>query len=409
MCALSLAIGLEMAPAIAALAAMIALRWIFHGANVRPATAAFALAFAAATLALFVATVPPARYAVAACDALSIVHVMAAGIGGIGLAALALAHGLNSVWHRLGAATALGALVIATVAFGFPACLSDPYGDLDPRLSALWLANVSEARSILSMLRDLPQEIPPHYGLPAAALVLGVIRALRAPSPERWTWIVCLAVLAALSVVALWQVRGCAAANAVALALVPAALVRGLPAADGRAVFFGLGRAALIAACLINPLALIAIGSAGARAVEIATGAQRRTVIADGPGTCKRAADYAPLARLPRGLVLGFIDAGPFVLMETPHAVLAAPYHRNITGNAAMLDVFLARPDEAAARLKALGVDYIVFCPGAPERYNYAGYAPEGLTAALNRNEVPTFLERLPLAGTDLAVYRPLH
>jgi hypothetical protein len=60
--------------------------------------------------------------------------------------------------------------------------------------------------------------------------------------------------------------------------------VRGLPAADGRAVFFGLGRAALIAAFLINPLALIAIGNAGARAVEIATGAQRRTVIADGPG-----------------------------------------------------------------------------------------------------------------------------
>jgi hypothetical protein len=268
---------------------------------------------------------------------------------------------------------------------------------------------VSEARSIFSMLRDLPQELPLHYGLPAAALVLGAIRALRASQAERWTWVMCLAILAALSVVALWQVRGCAAANAVALALVPAALVRGLPAADGRAVFLGLGRAALIAALLINPLALLAIGSVGARIVETATGAQRPTVIADGPGTCRRAADYAPLAGLPRGLMLGFIDAGPFVLMETPHAVLAAPYHRNIKGNAAMLDVFLAPPDEAAARLKALGVDYLAFCPGAPERYNYAAYAPEGLAAALNRDEVPKFLERLPLAETDLAVYRPRH
>jgi hypothetical protein len=409
MCALSLAIGLEMAPAITALAGMIALRWICEGAAEKPATAAFALAFAAATLTLFAATVPPARYGVVACDALSIVHVLAAGIGGIGLAALTATRGLPSVWHRLGAAAALGVLVIATVKFGFPTCLSDPYGELDPRLLALWLSNVSEARSVLSMLRDLPQELPLHYGLPAAALALGVIRALRSPRAERWTWVVCLAVLATLSVVALWQVRGCAAANAVALALVPAALVRGLPAADGRAVFFCLGRAALIAAFLINPLALIAIGNAGARAVEIATGAQRRTVIADGPGTCKRAADYAPLAGLPRSLVLGFIDAGPLVLMETPHAVLAAPYHRNIKGNAAMLDVFLAPPDEAAARLKALGVDYVVFCPGAPERYNYAAYAPEGLAAALSRGEVPTFLERLALAGTDLAVYRPRH
>jgi hypothetical protein len=398
-----------MAPAIAALAAMIALRWIFDGTVVRPATTAFALAFAVATLALFAATVPPARYGIAACDALSIVHVLAAGIGGIGLAALTAARGLTSVWHRLGAAAALGALVLATVALGFPACLGDPYGNLDPRLSALWLSNVSEARSIFSMLRDLPQELPLHYGLPAAALVLGAIRALRASQAERWTWVMCLAILAALSVVALWQVRGCAAANAVALALVPAALVRGLPAADGRAVFLGLGRAALIAALLINPLALLAIGSVGARIVETATGAQRPTVIADGPGTCRRAADYAPLAGLPRGLMLGFIDAGPFVLMETPHAVLAAPYHRNIKGNAAMLDVFLAPPDEAAARLKALGVDYLAFCPGAPERYNYAAYAPEGLAAALNRDEVPKFLERLPLAETDLAVYRPRH
>jgi hypothetical protein len=204
MCALSLAIGLEMAPAIAALTARIALRWIFHGGVVRPATAAFALAFAAATLALFAATVPPARYGVAACDALSIVHVSAAGIGGIGLGALTAARGLTSTWHRLGAAAALGALVLATMAFGFPACLSDPYGDLDPRLSALWLSNVSEARSFLSMLRDLPQELPLYYGLPAAALVLGVIRALRAPQAERWTWAICLAVLTALSVVALW-------------------------------------------------------------------------------------------------------------------------------------------------------------------------------------------------------------
>ena len=89
--------------------------------------------------------------------------------------------------------------------------------------------------------------------------------------------------------------------------------------------------------------------------------------------------------------------------------MLAAPYHRNIKGNAAMLDVMLAPPDAAAARLQVLGVDYLAVCPGAPERYNYAAYAPDGLLAALSRGEVPDFLERLPLDGTDLAVYRPRH
>ncbi len=404
--AFSLAIGQEMAPALAALAGAIALRWIVRGEEAKPATTAFSLAFAGGTLALFAATVPPAHYAVPACDALSIVQVAAAGLGGGGLALLTALRGMNSLGRRLAAAAILGALIAATLAFAFPACLGDPYADLDSRLSDVWLSNVSEARSILTLLRDLPQEVLPYYGLIAAALVLGLVRLVRERDDLRWSWIACLAVLAVLAAIALWQVRGAAAANALAAALVPAALVRALPAPDGRALFLGLGRAALIAAALLNPLALIAIGAAAARGVEIATGAQRPTVIADGPGTCRRAADYAPLARLPRGLVLAFIDAGPFLLMETAHSVLAAPYHRNVKGNAAMLDVFLAAPDEAPARLAALGVDYVAFCPGAPERYNYVRSAPAGLAAALARGEAPAFLERIALDGTDLAVYR---
>ena len=117
-----------------------------------------------------------------------------------------------------------------------------------------------------------------------------------------------------------------------------------------------------------------------------------------------RAADYAPLARLPKGLVLGFIDAGPFVLMETPHSVLAAPYHRNVKGNVAMLDLVLRAPDEAKARLAALGVDYVAFCPGAPERHNYAVAAADGLVSAPARGDVPDFLERIPLDGTSLGL-----
>jgi hypothetical protein len=400
LCALSLAIGQEMAPAIAALAAMIGVRWVVQGETVRRTTAAFALSFAAATLALFAATASPARYTIAACDALSIVQVVTTGIGGVGLAALTFVRGLSSTGRRLGGALGLGLLLGATIAVAFPACLGDPVAQLDPRLSELWLAKVTESRSILTMLHDLPQEVLPYYGLPAAGLVLGLVRCLRERDERRWSWVLAVAVLSVLTVVALWLVRGAAAANAVAAALVPAALACTFRTPNDRAVFLGFGRTALIAALLINPLALIAIGGAVAR------GTPHPTVIADGPGTCRRAADYAPLAPLSHGLVLAFIDAGPFLLMETPHAVLAAPYHRNVIGNAAMLDVFLSPPSEAAARMKILGVDYIAFCAGAPDRYNYVASAPEGLVAVLGRGEVPDFLERVALAGTELTVYR---
>jgi hypothetical protein len=406
LCALSLAIGQEMAPAIAALAAAVALRWIVQGEPVRPATTAFALAFALATAALFAASVAPAHYADAACDALSVAQVLPVGIGGAGLAVLASMAAMNTPGRRLAGALGIGATIAATMVFAFPACLADPYAHLDPRLSQLWLSNVSEARSIVTLWRDLPQEVLPYYGLAMTAFALGLYRSWREQGERRWRWIMAAMVLLPLIVVALWQVRGCAAANTIAVALTPAALVRGFPARDGRAVFLGLGRAALIAAACLNPLTLIVLGNAGARTADAVTGATPPTVIADGPGTCRRAADYVPLARLPRGLVLAFIDSGPFLLLQTPHTVLAAPYHRNVRGNAAMLDTFLAAPGEAKAQLTALGVDYVAFCPGAPERYNYARSAPQGLVALLTRGEAPPYLDRIPLAGTELAVYR---
>jgi hypothetical protein len=69
--------------------------------------------------------------------------------------------------------------------------------------------------------------------------------------------------------------------------------------------------------------------------------------------------------------------------------------------------VFLGAPGDAAARIAELGVDYIAFCPGAPERYTYAAAAPAGLAAALGRGDVPVWLEPIALGGTDLAIYRP--
>jgi len=88
-------------------------------------------------------------------------------------------------------------------------------------------------------------------------------------------------------------------------------------------------------------------------------------VISDGPGTCQQRRITRRLL-ISEGLVLGFIDAGPFLLMATPQAALAAPYHRNVKGDAAMLDVFLGPVSTAQAQLSRLRVDYVAFCPGAP-------------------------------------------
>ncbi len=301
----------------------------------------------------------------------------------------------------------MAALLGAYVAtLGAPQCFGDPYAQLDPRLVTLWLSSVNEARNLASMLRDLPQQVPAYFGIPLAALGLGIIRCIRERGEPRWNWIACTASLAALVLVSVWEVRGAGGANALGAVLVPAALLQMLPAPEHRPSYFGVPRVALVAMLFLNPVTLVALGSGAAHAVMANSVATPQMVESGDAGTCQRASDYAPLASLPRGRVLAFIDAGPFILLESDHAVLAAPYHRNQAGNLAMLDMFLAAPDDAQARMAARGIDYVAFCPGAPERYNYVAAAPDSLVAALSKDQPPGFLERIPADATDLVIYR---
>ena len=404
--ALSVAIGQEMVPAVATLAVIVALRWVVEGGPCGRTTIAYALSLAVGAIALAATTIAPVSYFIVHCDSISIAQVGVLGLCGFSLAVLAALPQLNSIGRRLTAAAGLALVLAAAIKLEAPQCLRDPYAQLDPRLAGQWLASVAEARDLFSMMRDLPQEIPAYFGIPLAALILGTIRCLRETGQARWNWICCTASQAAFLAVSIWQLRGTSGANALGAALVPAALLLMLPAPHGSASYFGLSRAALVVLLFLNPVALLALGKGTAHAVGASAVTTRRILNSGDPGTCQRASDYAPLAKLPRGRVLAFIDSGPFILMESPHAVFAAPYHRNQAGNLAMLDMYLAAPNVAKVRLAAHDVDYVAFCPGAPERYEYASDAPASLAAALSRNDTPDFLERVPLEGTDLAVYR---
>ena len=282
-----------------------------HAANwPRDTAAAFGMAFAAGTLALFIATVPPARYTAATCDAFSIVQVVTAVTGGFGLAILTAWRALSTVRKRVAGAAGLGELLGAIVAIGFPACLGNPYADLDPRLAALWLSNVNEARSIAGMMRDVPQEVLPYYGLPVIALALGLYRCRHEDGARQWGWIGATAVMAIVTLVAIWQVRGGSAANAIAVAIAAAALVRGFR--PRRAAGVPRSRTLHVRRRIASQSDHIGGdrhggGMHGRSSLRRATagGGLRRT------RHLSLAADYAPLARLPRGLVLGFVDAGP--------------------------------------------------------------------------------------------------
>jgi hypothetical protein len=399
--AASNAIGLEMLPAIAAILAALGLRWAVEGEDAAPATSAFGLGFGIGTAALFALTVPPASWTAPIYDSISLAWVAAAALSGGALAVLASMSGqLKTVKMRLSAGVIAGLVALGIMAIAFPAAINDPYATLDPRIVDLWLSHVSEAQSVLSIAHDSTAELLPAYLPMFAALGLGGLALARAKPDERTKFFAPLLALLALATVAVWQVRGAASANLLAEPVLAAGLVcwAGTSAS---------ARARLFAAVLVLSSPALILICDGLNEVAAALDPIRPTASPDGPGNCRKPVDMFPLSKLPRGTVLSFIDLGPIILAETPHSIIAAPYHRNQAGYEAVFDVLLGDDVTAKRVLAGKHVDYVAICPGAPERTNYERAEPNGLTARLSRGEVPPFLERVAGDAADpLWVFR---
>jgi hypothetical protein len=114
---------------------------------------------------------------------------------------------------------------------------------------------------------------------------------------------------------------------------------------------------------------------------------------------CARNDAYAPLARLPAGLVATDINYGPYVLALTPHAVVAAPYHRVVGGILAAQAILLSPPEAARRAVEADRVTYVAICGHRTS----TGVVPAAgsLWAELDAGHIPAWLEENPGSGDD--------
>jgi hypothetical protein len=396
--AMSIAIGLEMMPALAAILAAVGLRWAIEGEDVAPLTSAFGLAFGVGTIALFVATVPSASWTNPAYDEISIVWMAVAAISGGMIALLATAsRRLHDARVRLCIGAGAGLISAGLVIAAYPHALADPYASVDPLLADLWLSHVMEARGMFEILKT-PSEALPIYLPPFAALMLGGLALRKSAPSERALFLAPLFALVALIAVSVWQLRAMPGANLVAQPVLAAAILRLLGFGT-----VGFSRARYIGALFLvsSPFLILA----GPGLAYIASGENRAA--ASKTVTCRHPADVAALNSLAPGLVLSFIDSGPAILAATPHSVLAAPYHRNNDGNKAAYDAFLSGDGAAARILKERHVTYVAICLGTTDLKIFNRAAPDGLAMRLARREVPPYLE--PIAGdpaAPLRVYR---
>jgi hypothetical protein len=397
--ATSLAIGLETLPAVLLAVGGLVAAWIYDGERWRGGLIIYALTLAGATALHFVATVPVDRWFVAACDQISIVYLFLAVAGGVGVAAIATVFrgrddGSPGLLVRGGALLTLGCFLVAVTALCFPACLAGPYGGVDPRLGPIWLDHVDEAQGLLSTLRFEPWRLP-LFLAPLAATLACVLGFRLVVPADRPAFVMLLTIMIGSALLGCVQLRGLVGAQILAsasLGITAANLFRATAGRDDlRAI---LTRWSWV---LAAPVLWFALGDALAPA-------DRSLTPGTGPVADCSATLVRDLEQLPPSVIAATSNFGSRLLLSTPHAVLAAPYHRDTTGILAVNAILTSA--DGVAELTASGAGYLAVCKSDPEFQMAAERAPNGLAARLIAGERPAAL-KVVNADADVLVLQP--
>ena len=392
--AVSLAVSLENLPFVLALVAALVALWIVRGHVATGPMRAFAAGLALALPLCFVATIGPARWTLGAADAFSATQLVAGLAGAVVLAVLpALTDRPEAVARRLAFAGIGAGIVLAVTALLAPAGLHEPFVGMDPLVRELWLKNVTEVYSLARMTREAPLSAATFAGplLLGAAGVAAACWGTEGAARLRWLFVAAaLAVGVALS---FWAVRVLTFAG-------PLATLGGVAATlwlHDRLTAIGRSRLAALSVAAILPFS----ATGWALALSSAAPDESRSDKA----ACLAPTAYTPLAAISPGLIMAPIDLGAYLLAFTPHAAVAAPYHRNNAGNRTSLDIFLASPDRAEMLFAASGARYLVVCNGMSDMRAVPDQASEGLAMTLAEGRVPPWLRAIPLTGTPLRLF----
>ena len=397
---LSLAIGVEMLPAIAAISVTVVGLFIWRGASVARQVAAFAMAMAASSLILALALLPLPALASPVCDSLGGPLLLLTIGGGVSLTLMVgIDRYRSALWLRLVTATGSAVALIGAFISLFGGCLASPYAQLDPLVVSLWVDKVQESISLATMLRLGPEEVPGFYAFPLIDLVLAEAALIPSTPLDRFRWVLGIVTLGTLFGLSVWEMRGTGGASMVAAPIFAAAAVVVWPS-------LAIGRNLVLLAFAVSPTALAALGPLAKPLTDLIFKPEL-TVFEPDTSRCLSVSDIASMRQLPKGRVMAPIDLGPTILAETNHDVFAAPYHRNNDGNLAMLKLMLAPPSVAYQMLSDRHVDYVVICRTATNR-NIIERAPDGLQAKLARGETPEFLEPIDRGpAAKISAWRP--
>jgi hypothetical protein len=394
---LALAVGLESLAYLAMCGAAIGVRYVL---DMRGAAAlrAYGVALAGATLAAFLVNIDPAHWTSTACDAIAINTAAAVVVGGIGLAIAGSVSGERTALRAMTVACA-GAAALALFVLVEPRCLGGPFAMVDRTLWSVWLTDVREMQPLMRMFARMPVTVVAMAAFPAAALVAAVVLARRPTLRRDFAFLVSVAALLFAAVAMVLTIRVFSYAMWLGMPLVAAAALRLAAVLRLRS-----RPARFTAVLLLTPTAL----SVGAMTIADAAGLNDSDSFAPPENRpCFALASYAPLARLPPGLIVTDVRYGPYVLALTPHSVLAAPYHRLAAAIIANQKALVAPVDQARRLLVAAGATYVAVCGPRPPSASRDADQRGSLWAQLHAGAVPSWLEPALESGSGtFTLYR---
>lgn len=399
--ATSLAVGVEGLPSVAAAIMAAGLVWVLVPGR-SGALRGFGIGFAAASIAHMGLTLSPDRWLLPACDAISPVYVaLAAGIGA-GFTALSLVSARQTPTRLVLGLLTGGALVALLVAL-FPECLRGPYAAVDPWLIEHWISRIQEAMPLWESLAANPVYAIAAALAPLLALAVTALRLLAGGAENRAPWLIYGLFLVLAIVVMLVQIRGVRVAAELATpagAFLIVAARRRYLARRGVLPVLGLvggwiGFTGIAAGLLVNLIFLVVPGYSAARAERDLSG--RRA--------CLLPSAFEALAALPPARAMTYVDLGAHVLAHTPHAVVAAPYHRNGHGVRDAFEFFNQPLEQARRILDERGIGLVIICPPMPETKGIAETAEDSFVRLYERGELPDWLIDRSDKGAPLRVY----
>jgi hypothetical protein len=404
--ATAMAIASESVPAVVATVLGLGLLWVLRGERAG-AIRMFGITIALATVVHLVIALPPDRWFVPMCDAISIFYAAAAVAVGVAFMILSVLP-LNAVGPRLAASVIVGGIAAGVLVFFFRDCLGGPYAAVDPWLVDNWLSRIVEARPVWESFAALPAysvaiTLPPIVGL----AVIGFLMA-RAGVDRRVEWLMLGISLAVAVVVMLVQVRGARLAAPLAIPAA-AALIAGARHryAAGKRI---ADAAALVASWLVfaGIALLVVVNAVGIATTGTPPGSVEEAATTTGKDACLLPSAFADLRGLPPERIMTPIDLGSHMLMETPHSVVAAPYHRNQQGVRDAFRFFNEPLADVRHILTERGIGLVVTCPAMAEMQGGPGTDPASFVALAKAGTLPGWLVDQSLPDAPLKVYAVL-